>query len=255
MRGKIKKDLRKYMSQGEMIRPPGREYLQIRCRRSTCRSFAMAPSRAAALARAMAMWATRSARATHNKARVRPARSQAGQIWIEVDITIEELAQILGEELQLPNIEPRGKKNIVAKRDKYSGIRRVGPNSLRHFKRTYREALRRQISSGEYNASNPIVVPIREDMRFRSWKETHLPNSNAVIIYMMDVSGSMGSGQKELVRIAAFWIGAWLRSQYKAIEIRYIVHDAAAKEVDQNTFYHIQGGGTEISSPTSCATS
>ena len=55
--------------------------------------------------------------------------------------------------------------------------------------------------------------------------------------------------QKELVRITAFWIETWLRSQYKEIDIRYIVHDAAAKEVDQNTFYHIrEGGGTKISS-------
>ena len=55
---------------------------------------------------------------------------------------------------------------------------------------------------------------------------------------MMDVSGSMGTEQKELVRITAFWIETWLRSQYKSIDIRYIVHDAAAKEVDQETFYH-----------------
>jgi uncharacterized sporulation protein YeaH/YhbH (DUF444 family) len=66
---------------------------------------------------------------------------------------------------------------------------------------------------------------------------------------MMDVSGSMGTEQKELVRITAFWIETWLRSQYKEINIRYIVHDAAAKEVDQETFYHIrEGGGTKISS-------
>src|SRR6266545_1420299 len=171
------------------------------------------------------------------------AGSDPGQHVIEVDVTLEELAQILGEELQLPNIEPRGRKNIISKKDKYSGIRRVGPDSLRHFKRSYREALKRQVMSGEYNSKNPIVVPIREDMRFRSWKETLMPESNAVIIYMMDVSGSMGTEQKELVRITAFWIETWLRSQYKEIDIRYIVHDAAAKEVDQDTFYHIRDGG------------
>jgi hypothetical protein len=66
---------------------------------------------------------------------------------------------------------------------------------------------------------------------------------------MMDVSGSMGTEQKELVRMTAFWIETWLRSQYREIDIRYIVHDAAAKEVDQETFYHIrEGGGTKISS-------
>jgi hypothetical protein len=177
------------------------------------------------------------------------AGSEPGQHGLEVDITLDELAAILGEELHLPNIQPKGRKNIVSEKDKYSGIRRTGPNSLRHFKRTYREALRRQISSGDYDSVDPIIVPIRDDMRYRSWKETMLPESNAVIIYMMDVSGSMGTEQKELVRITAFWIETWLRSQYKEIDIRYIVHDAAAKEVDQETFYHIrEGGGTKISS-------
>ena len=52
------------------------------------------------------------------------------------------MAQILGEELALPRIEPRGKKNIVTTRDKYTGIRQTGPESLRHFKRTFKRALK-----------------------------------------------------------------------------------------------------------------
>jgi uncharacterized protein len=66
---------------------------------------------------------------------------------------------------------------------------------------------------------------------------------------MMDVSGSMGDEQKELVRIEAFWIDTWLRRNYKGIESRYIVHDVAAREVDKQTFYHLrEDGGTKISS-------
>jgi uncharacterized sporulation protein YeaH/YhbH (DUF444 family) len=66
---------------------------------------------------------------------------------------------------------------------------------------------------------------------------------------MMDVSGSMGDEQKEIVRITAFWIDTWLRSQYKRLQVHYIVHDAAAKEVDEHTFYNLrESGGTKISS-------
>jgi len=178
------------------------------------------------------------------------AGSEPGKHIIEVDVTLEELAEILGEELELPHIEPKGdKKNIVSEKSKYSRIRRVGPDSLRHFKRTYKEALRRQVSSGQYDPKNPVIIPIHDDVRYRSWVDTPLPESNAVIIYMMDVSGSMGSEQKELVRNTAFWIETWLRSQYKQIEICYLVHDAVAKEVDQETFYRLrEGGGTRISS-------
>ena len=90
---------------------------------------------------------------------------------------------------------------------------------------------------------------MREDRRYRSWKEILEPERNAVIIYMMDVSGSMGDEQKEIVRITSFWLDTWLRSQYKGIESRYIIHDAVAREVDQHAFYHTrESGGTIISS-------
>ena len=66
---------------------------------------------------------------------------------------------------------------------------------------------------------------------------------------MMDVSGSMGNEQKEIVRIESFWLDTWLRSQYENLETRYIIHDAKAKVVDAHTFFHIrESGGTKISS-------
>ena len=66
---------------------------------------------------------------------------------------------------------------------------------------------------------------------------------------MMDVSGSMGDEQKEIVRIESFWIDTWLRHQYKGLETRYIIHDAVAREVDRDTFFHTrESGGTMISS-------
>ena len=59
----------------------------------------------------------------------------------------------------------------------------------------------------------------------------------------------MGDEQKEIVRIESFWIDAWLRSQYKGLESRYIIHDAVAKEVDRDTFFRTrESGGTMISS-------
>jgi len=177
------------------------------------------------------------------------AGSEPGDHILEVEMTIEELAEIMAEELALPNIEPRGKKNIAAEKDKYVGISKIGPESLRHFKRTFRQALRRQIMSGTYDSKDPRVWPVKEDKRYRSWRTTFEPESNAVIIYMMDVSGSMGDRQKELVRLTSFWIDTWLMSQYKGVERRFIIHDAEAREVDSETFFHTrESGGTRISS-------
>ena len=177
------------------------------------------------------------------------AGSDPGAHILEVDITLEELAEILGDELQLPRIEPKGHANISEERARYDSIRRTGPESLRHFRRSYVQALRRQISSGIYDYQKPRIVPVRDDMRYRSWTKVAEPRASAVIIYMMDVSGSMTDEQKEIVRTEAFWIDAWLRKQYQGIDRRYIIHDAAAKEVDEETFYHTrESGGTRISS-------
>src|SRR5207237_1782691 len=123
------------------------------------------------------------------------AGDQPGGHILEVELTLEELAAILGEELALPRIEPRGKKNIVTKRDRYTSIRQVGPESLRHFKRTFKRALKREISSGTYVPHDPKVIPIRSDKQYRSWKDVPQPQAVAARIYMMDVSGSMTDKQ------------------------------------------------------------
>ncbi|MCB0195141.1 MAG: DUF444 family protein [Anaerolineae bacterium] len=248
VRGQIKKNLRKYMSQGEMIGRQGKRAVSIPLPQIDLPRFRYGPKQSGGVGQGDGEVGDAIGKGDPQEGSGE-AGKDPGQHIIEVDITLEELAEILGEELELPNIEPKGQKNIVAEKAKYSGIRRVGPDSLRHFKRTYKEALRRQVSSGLYDPKNPVIIPIRDDIRYRSWTETPLPQSNAIIIYMMDVSGSMGNEQKELVRHTAFWIETWLRSQYKQIEICYIVHDAAAKEVDKETFYHLrEGGGTRISS-------
>ena len=177
------------------------------------------------------------------------AGSDPGEHILEVELTIEELAGLMAEELALPKIEPRGKRNITAQKEKYNGIASSGPESLRHFKRTFRQALRRQLISGTYEPADPRVWPVKEDKRYRSWKTTPEWDSNAVVIYMMDVSGSMGDESKELVRLLSFWIDTWLTSQYRGVERRFIVHDAAAREVDPETFFHTrESGGTRISS-------
>ncbi len=175
--------------------------------------------------------------------------SDAGEKASEIEVTIDELAEILGEALALPAIKPKGNAQIESPKDKYTSISNVGPNSLLHFKRTYKQALKRTIAMGKFDPQNPIVLPTKEDMRYRSWAVDQLPQANAVVIYMMDVSGSMGDAQKEIVRIESFWINTWLKSQYKGIETRYIIHDASAKEVDESTFFHTkESGGTMISS-------
>jgi uncharacterized sporulation protein YeaH/YhbH (DUF444 family) len=172
-----------------------------------------------------------------------------GDHVLEVDVSLDELAQIMGEELELPNIQPRSRDVIQAEHGRFSGINRTGPESLRHFRRTFREALKRQIASGSYDLGNPVIIPIKEDRRYRARRTILAPETNAAVIYVMDVSGSMGDEQKDVVRNESFWINTWLRRQYKGVVTHFVVHDAEAREVDEPTFFHTrESGGTRISS-------
>ena len=177
------------------------------------------------------------------------AGSEAGEKSYEDEITLDELAGLLGDELALPRIENKGDRKFERKHRRFSGVLNQGPESLHHFRRTYRAALKRSLAAGDYDPKNPVIVPIKDDKRYRSCDPILSPLGSAVIIYMMDVSGSMGDKQKELVRLTSFWLDTWLSHAYKGVEKRFIVHDASAKVVGEDVFYRIrESGGTLISS-------
>jgi uncharacterized sporulation protein YeaH/YhbH (DUF444 family) len=230
LRGRIKKDLRRYMSTGELIGRRGRELVSIPVPRMDIPRFTFGPSAQGGIGQG------EGGEGTPIDGDEGEGRSGAGdspgQHLREVEITLAELAELMGEE-----------------RHQYTGISRSGPESLRHFRRTYRAALRRQLMSGTYDPNRPIIVPVRDDRRYRSFQLREEPRLNAVVVYLMDVSGSMGDEQKEIVRIESFWIDTWLRHHYRDLKQRYVVHDAIAHEVDRDTFYRVkESGGTKISS-------
>ncbi len=250
VKGKIRKDLRRFLTRGEFIGKEGRHLISIPIRGIDLPHFRYGDNNDGGVGQGEGQPGQT---VGDGEGQIGPGGTQPGHHILEVDVTLEELADILGEELQLPRIEPKGKHNITSVKDRYSSIRQTGPESLRHFKRTFRRALRRMIMSGTYDPDNPVIIFERSDRMYRSWKPVKKPQSNAVIIYMMDVSGSMGHEQKELVRLEAFWIDAWLRRNYEGIESRYIVHDVNAQEVDRETFFRIrEDGGTKISSAFKC---
>lgn len=250
VRGRIKQNLKKYISKGEMIGKQGKDMISIPVPQIDLPHFSFDHRDRGGVGQGDGdVGSVLQPGNVQQPGQGHEAGQGGGDHAVEVDVTFEDLAAMLGEVLELPNIQPKGSERIVAQRTRYTGIQTTGPESLRHFKRTFKRALRRQLVMGTYNPKRPLIVPTREDRRYRSWKTKNEPETNAVIVYMMDVSGSMGDEQKEIVRIESFWIDTWLRSQYKGIETRYIIHDAIAKEVDKDTFFHTrESGGTMISS-------
>lgn len=250
VKGKVRENLRKYVSQGQQIIPKGNDQFKVPMPSIDIPRFRFGDKSQGGTGQGQG---EQGDPVDGQPGDGEPGQGEAGEgeglKELEVEMGIDELAKILGEELELPNIEPKGKKQMSSTVDKYTSIGMQGPNSLKHLKRTYKEALKRQMSMGVYDPINPDVVPIKRDYRYRA-ADTKIEMENAaVVIYMMDVSGSMGEEQKEIVRTESFWINLWLKSQYKDIDIRYIIHDATAKEVDEETFFRTrESGGTLISS-------
>ncbi len=249
IRGKIRENLRKYITHGEMLGRRGRDLVSIPVPQLDSPHFRYGANGNGGAGQGEGEVGQPIGRGGQKQDGPGEAGSDPGQHILEVDVSLDELARMLGDELELPRIQPKGKENVSEEKARYNSIRRTGPESLRHFKRTYIRALRRQVSLGNYDPLRPRIIPIRDDKRYRAWDTVFEPVANAVILYMMDVSGSMTDEQKHIVRIEAFWIDTWLRSQYDGLERRYIIHDAVAKEVDEETFYHTrESGGTRISS-------
>jgi uncharacterized sporulation protein YeaH/YhbH (DUF444 family) len=247
IKGRIKSNFKKYITQGEMIGKQDKDYVSIPLPHIEVPHFQYGPKDQGGVGQGEGEQGSPVDGQEGEGAG--QAGNSAGEHLMEVDVSFEELADLLGSELELPKIEPKGNKQLKALKNRYSGIHTVGPDSLRHFKSTFKEALKRQIVSGSYNPEDPIIVPEKHDYKYRSAKPTEEPQSNAVIIYVMDVSGSMGDEQKEIVRLESFWINTWIKSQYKELETRFIIHDAAAREVDEDTFFKTrESGGTLISS-------
>ena len=248
IRGKVRANLRKYIARGELIGRQGKDVVSIPLPEIHLPRFRFDPKQEKGVGSGQGEPGD-PVDGEQGEGGTGQAGDQPGEHLLEEELTVAELAEILGEELALPRIEPRGRHEIKTSKYRLTSVRRTGPESLRHFKRTYKEALKRQIATGLYDPKHPIIVPVRQDRRYRSWKEQTQPFSAAVILYMMDVSGSMGDEQKEIVRIESFWIDTWLRSQYQGLVSRYIIHDATAREVDRDTFFRTrESGGTIISS-------
>ncbi len=246
VRGKIRANLRKYVTHGEMIGRKGKDLVSIPVPQLDVPHFRHGDNRGVGSGQGEVGQPIAPGQPGDQPG---GAGDGEGRHILEVDVTLAELAEMLGDELELPRIQPKGDDTLQQEQARYNSIRRVGPESLRHFKRTYVHALRRQIAEGVYNPGSPRVVPMKEDRRYRAYQTTPQPRANAAILYVMDVSGSMTDQQKQIVRTESFWIDTWLQSQYDGLERRYIIHDSAAKIVDENTFYHTrESGGTRISS-------
>jgi uncharacterized protein len=205
-----------------------------------------------------------------------------GVDYLETEIEIEELIGMMLEDLGLPNLKKKAfTETVIPKGWKYENIEKTGILPHLDKKRTVKEAVRRTASfvetlmrktgkpagicekalaqakgdlllaekilrDGEPEQENgPLLRLYTQDLRYRTLERDLEYQSNAVVLAMMDVSGSMTTMKKYLARSFYFWLVEFLKQLYKNVQIRFIAHTTEAKLVDEHEFFHRgEGGGT-----------
>lgn len=199
----------------------------------------------------------------------------------------EEVLDLFFEDLELPDMVKLNLKEILAFKPRRAGfsvsgsptnisVARTMRNShgrriaLRRPKREEFEAILRELASleneGADAAARQRIATLRAeldllerrrrriafvdpvDIRFNRFDAQPLPNANAVMFCLMDVSGSMGEREKDLAKRFFVLLHLFLKRRYDRTDIVFIRHTHEAQEVDEETFfYSTQSGGTVVS--------
>jgi sporulation protein YhbH len=179
------------------------------------------------------------------------AGNEPGEEYYDVEITLEELAHYLFDDLELPDMEKKALKKVISEKQKRKGYRPEGIPPRLDKKKSAIERIKRQKASersgGREEEEN---FPFHQnDLVYRHYKKSFKENSNAVIFFVMDVSGSMTKQKKFLARTFYFLLYHFIRSKYEHTEIVFVSHDTAATEVSEEQFFTKgNSGGTLVSS-------
>lgn len=220
--------------------------------------------------------------------------SRPGIDYIETEVLLEEIIEMMLEDLGLPNLQEKHAIELaVSCGYKIRGLTKEGTPPLRAPIPTVKEGIKRFygimdslqketkrddltcyralkqanglitkaleiINEDKIIVADTVITPFpiifNEDQRYHKIEKYTKNISNAVVIAMMDVSGSMSTMKKYLARSALFWLVHFLRHLYDNVEVRFIVHHTEARIVEENEFFKTgESGGTICSSAYSLA--
>lgn len=192
----------------------------------------------------------------NNGGKIGGAGNEEGEDIYETEITLEELLDYIIEDLDLPNLDRKKYSEIitegVAKKRGYQnhGIRpRMAKRKTVMCKIARKQGKKRALREVEKENLEERFPFREEDLRYYKVKQKPKRESNAVMIFIMDISGSMDTTKKYLARSFFFVISKFLRKKYNNIAFEFISHTTVAKVVDEYEFFHkAESGGTYISS-------
>jgi uncharacterized protein len=177
--------------------------------------------------------------------------NESGEEFYEVEITLDELASYLFDDLNLPDLEKKSLKQVTKESFKRKGIRPHGIRPRLDKKKTVVQKLKRKAAASRRENFDPDedFSFHHDDLRYKHIAPTKKQISNAVIFFMMDVSGSMSKAKKYLARSFFFLLYHFIRTKYENTDIVFISHDVEAREVSEEQFFgRGSSGGTYISS-------
>ena len=177
--------------------------------------------------------------------------NEKGEEFYEVEINLEELAHYLFDRLDLPDLERKKMQKILWEKRKRMGYKSEGIRTHLSKKETVKRKIRRKKRAEKLNTldSEERFPFHQDDIRYKRYKTKKKSNSNAVIFFMMDVSGSMTKNKKFLARSFFFLLYHFLRYRYESVDLVFISHTTEAWEVSEDEFFtRGSSGGTYISS-------
>jgi uncharacterized protein len=248
VREAVRKDIRKYLTEEAVISSDGRRKVRIPIKGLSLPEFRFGKNedgKGQGKIGSGKGGAKQGDRLVPAKGKEQAGQTSAEHI-LEKEVTIDELVEIAFEELGLPDLEEHVNARMRDQRRRWDEVRRSGPIAQVDLRRTLKANMAR-------TARDEGVARVggvrREDLRFRSYTKKVEFSNNAVIVAMMDVSGSMTEHKKWLVRMCLFWIKRYLERVYDGLEFVFIIHDTRAQVVDEELFFATTtGGGTYISS-------
>jgi uncharacterized protein len=169
-----------------------------------------------------------------------------GVDYYDADIELDELAALVFEDLGLPNLKQKQQEELEVEAIRFNEVRKHGIMSNLDKRRTIMENIKRNALTG----GGARFADIRnDDLRFKTWHPEFRRETNAVVMAMRDVSGSMGEFEKYITRSFYFWMVRFLRTKYNNVKIVFITHHTEAKEVEEQAFFELgESGGTRVSS-------
>jgi sporulation protein YhbH len=175
-----------------------------------------------------------------------------GEERYEIEMSLEELAGYLFNDLQLPELEKKNFKFTTQEKMKRKGKRSYGIRPRLSKKETIKQKIRRKkaaIKAGSYDPESGERFTFHEsDLRYKHIAPVQKENTAAVVFFVMDVSGSMTKSKKFLARSFFFLLYQFLNHKYSSIDVVFVSHTAEAREVNEEEFFtQVPGGGTLVS--------